>query len=212
MEDLSGKTALELLLPKLVTTNDSYQIISYKGIGHLPRDMNENSDPRKRILLNNLPRILRGYGRAYSEVDVAQRPTVIIVCDLDNRSFDGFMAELESLLLSCTPRPNARFCLAIEEGEAWFLGDIPAVKSAFPNAKDSVLNSYVNDSICGTWEKLADAVFPGGSGALIRKGHSRIGSEKSEWARSISPYMNVDANRSPSFCRFRDQIRASCSA
>ena len=40
------------------------------------------------------------------------------------------------------------------------------VKSAYPNAKDAVLNSYVQDSICGTWEVLADAVHPGGSQLL----------------------------------------------
>ena len=48
--------------------------------------------------------------------------------------------------------------MAIEEGEAWLLGDIPAIQSVYPNAKNAVLNGYENDSICGTWEKLADAV------------------------------------------------------
>ncbi len=32
---------------------------------------------------------------------------------------------------------------------------------------NNILNSYVNDSICGTWETLADAVYLGGAAALI---------------------------------------------
>ena len=93
-------------------------------------------------------------------------------------------------------------------GEAWFLGDISAIKAAYPNAKDNILNRYQNDSICGTWELLADAVFTGGSNALKEKGKVAVGREKSIWAKKIAPEMNVEQNASPSFCYFRDKIRA----
>ena len=75
------------------------------------------------------------------------------------------------------------------------------------NAKEQVYNSYQNDSICGTWEKLADMIYKGGAAALKKKGSQEIGKLKSEWAREISPYMNVDANNSPSFIYFRDKLR-----
>ena len=107
----------------------------------------------------------------------------------------------------CNPRPETRFCIAIEEGEAWFLGDLPAIKSAYPRARDAILNSYLNDSICGTWEKLADAVFPGGSQKLSSQGRHAIGEEKSKWAEEIAPYMDEAINQSPSFCYFRDKIK-----
>jgi hypothetical protein len=86
------------------------------------------------------------------------------------------------------------------------LGDLEAVKKAYQNAKSSILNTYVNDSICGTWERLADAIFPGGS-AKLSKFSTQIGKEKSAWAQVISPHMNVDENSSPSFCYFRDKLR-----
>jgi hypothetical protein len=70
-----------------------------------------------------------------------------------------------------------------------------------------VLTSYENDSICGTWEKLADAVYPGGSAALKRRGWHEIGAEKSTWAAAIAPLMDVDSNRSPSFHYFRSKLR-----
>jgi len=62
-------------------------------------------------------------------------------------------------------------------------GIIQAIKKAYPNAKDAVLNSYDNDAICGTWEKLADAVYKGGSLALAPKGWQVVGSEKSRWLK-----------------------------
>jgi hypothetical protein len=104
------------------------------------------------------------------------------------------------------PKPKTRFCVAIEENEAWFLGDISAIKKAYPKAKDSVLNTYINDSICGTWEKLADAIFPGGSTSLSKKGWQAIGTEKSKWAEKITPHMNVNNNASPSFRYFQTKI------
>jgi hypothetical protein len=73
------------------------------------------------------------------------------------------------------------------------------VRKAYPNAKANILSSYINDSICGTWELLADAVCKGGRNALLKKGWQAIGEQKSIWARTISPHMNVEENSSPSF-------------
>jgi hypothetical protein len=129
-----------------------------------------------------------------------------LICDLDGKCLVEFKKELNLILNSCNPKPETRFCIAIEEGEAWFFGDIPAIKKAYPKAKDAVLNTYVNDSICGTWEKLADAVFPGGAASLSTKGWQAIGAEKSLWAEKITPHMDVKNNASRSFKYFREKI------
>jgi hypothetical protein len=91
------------------------------------------------------------------------------------------------------------FCIAIEEFEAWYLGDLDAIRSAYPRAKSAVLNGYINDSICDTWELLADAVYTGGHKALSKKGSQEVGKQKSIWAKEISPHMDVSRNISPSF-------------
>lgn len=130
-----------------------------------------------------------------------------MVCDLDHRCLKTFRQELFRVLNSCNPRPKTRFCIAIEEGEAWLLGDIPAIKTAYPKAKVNILNSYQNDSICDTWELLANAIFAGGTKALENEPWYVIGKEKSTWAEKIVPEMNVEQNASPSFCYFRDKIR-----
>lgn len=42
--------------------------------------------------------------------------------------------------------------------------------------------------------------------ALAAKGWIAVGTEKSIWAEKISPNMEVDGNKSPSFAYFRDQL------
>ena len=63
-----------------------------------------------------------------------------------------FRQKLLDVLNECNSEVKTRFCIAVEEGEAWFLGDISAIKKAHPKAKNNILNRYQNDSICGTWE------------------------------------------------------------
>ncbi len=130
---------------------------------------------------------------------------VILVCDLDDKCLKTFRQELFTVLNACNPKPETRFCIAIEEGEAGLLGDIPAIKAAYPKAKDNVLSRYKNDTICGTWELLADAVSQGGADGLKERGG--VGQEKSIWAERIAPHMNVATNASPSFCYFHKKIR-----
>jgi len=206
VEDQSGKKALEILIPKIIGGVHTFTVHAYKGIGRVPKNMRDTHDASNRILMDNLPKLLKGYGktqagrRGYLEA-------VILVCDLDNKCLTTFLEDLDKVLNACNPRPVVRFCIAIEEGEAWFLGDLQAVKAAYPKADDAVLNSYTNDSICGTWEKLADAVYPGGSSSLSERGWQAIGSEKAKWADTITPYMIVANNLSPSFRFFSNKLQ-----
>ena len=207
IEDQSGKKALDILVPKIICNRHTFKIISYKGIGRLPKKLKSSTDASKRLLLDQLPKLLRGYGKTFANFPASYPTAVIVVCDLDDKCLKTFRRELFAVLNACNPKPKTRFCIAIEEGEAWLLGDIPAIKVAYPQAQDHVLNRYQNDSICGTWELLADAVFVGGSTTLKNKEWQAIGKEKSAWAERIAPLMNVHNNASPSFCYFREKIR-----
>ncbi|MDR2861275.1 MAG: DUF4276 family protein [Syntrophobacterales bacterium] len=202
-EDQSSAKAIKILIPKLLGSKITYNIHPYKGIGHIPKGLCPKSDASKRILLDQLPKILRGYGRT------PHCGTIVIICDLDDKDKNKFSAELHKLLSACDPKPVTIFCLAIEEFEAWYLGDLAALKKAYPKAKDSILTRYKNDSICGTWELLADAVYKGGSKALMEKGWQAVGEEKSVWAKTITPHMNVENNRSPSFRDMCMQLRSA---
>lgn len=210
VEDQSGKKALDILVPKIIGDNHTFKVIDYKGIGRgrVPKNMKSAVDASKRILLDILPKSLVGYGRSWQGYPAV----VIVVCDLDDKCLKSFRSELINLLNNCNPRPETRFCIAIEEGEAWFLGDIPAIKRAYPKAKDAVLKSYISDSICGTWEKLADAVYKGGSKGLSSQGWQAVGAEKSAWSEKITPYMSLDNNTSPSFNYFLGKLKELAEA
>lgn len=203
VEDQSGKVALDILVPRIIGDKHTFDVKSYKGVGRIPSKMSTGVDASKRILLANLPRLLAGYGKSWQEYPAV----VFVVCDLDNKCLKNFRNELIELLNTCNPRPETRFCIAVEEGEAWFLGDISAIKKAYPKAKDVVLNGYAGDSICGTWERLADAVYKGGSQQLSSLGWQMIGAEKSVWAENITPHMDPDNNTSPSFNYFLGKLR-----
>ena len=207
VEDQSGKRMLDILIPKIINNQHSFKVHAYQGIGRIPRNLTSSTDVRNRLLLNQLPRLLRGYGNTFANYPTNYPAAVILVCDLDDECLKVFREKLFTVLNACNPKPETRFCIAIEEGEAWLLGDISAIKAAYPNARNNVLNRYENDSICGTWELLADAVFQGGSSALRRRGGQAVGIEKSVWAECIAPHMNVETNTSPSFCYFRQKIR-----
>ncbi len=210
VEDQSGKKALDILVPKIVGNAHTFRVFAYKGIGRIPKNMRDTLNAGNRILLENLPRLLKGYGRTYADSS-RQDYAVVLVCDLDDKCLKEFRAQLLGILNQCHPQPQVRFCIAIEEGEAWFLGDLSAIKKAYPKANDAILNAYANDSICSTWERLADAVYVGGATALSERGWQAVGAQKSIWAEEIARLMNVDCNASPSFQYFRSKLRELAS-
>lgn len=204
VEDASGAKLLKAVLPKLLGeqgVSHSWRVHSYKGIGRIPSNLHAGGDPAKRILLDQLPKLLRGYGKTPG-IDA-----VVVVLDSDRRTCVDFLSELKTLLAGCDPAPNTMFRLAIEEVEAWYLGDRQALQAAYPRAKADVLNRYAQDSICDTWELLADAVHNGGSAAIKKTGWPLPGQIKCEWAEKIGPLMEPDRNTSPSFGKFRDGLR-----
>lgn len=204
VEDRSGELLLKELLPKLFgkqSESHSWRLHSYKGIGRVPKGLTKAGDPANRILLDQLRRILRGYGQTYG-IDA-----VVVILDVDRRNCVEFLAELQAIAANCEPAPNTLFRLAIEEMEAWYFGDIAALKAAYPKAKADVIGRYVQDSICDTWETLADAIYPGGSAAIKKIGWPLPGQMKCKWATEIGPLMDAEVNNSISFCKLRDGIR-----
>ena len=204
VEDQSGKIALESIMEKILGPNyekHSWEIRAYKGIGRIPPNLRGTTDPKARILLDRLPSVLQGYGKSLDDSS-----SVVVLVDLDDKDCIKFKQDLLDVLNACNPRPKTLFRIAIEEGEAWLLGDRAAVKAAYPSAKEAILNNYIQDSICGTWEVLADAIHPGGSQPL-KVGYQVAGKAKSDWASNIAPFMDIDANKSKSFQVFRDGVR-----
>ncbi len=206
VEGQSERTALEPLLSSILGgygNPHTWRIHKHRGVGELPADPASRPDPKNPTLLHNLPSKLRAYGKSLGDDEA-----VIVLVDLDDRpDCLAFKQEMKALLALCYPVPQCKIRIAIEELEAWYFGDRPALTAAYPQADETVLAAYVQDSQCNTWETLADAIYPGGRLALKTKGSIQCLEQKRLWARDICPHMDVDANQSPSFTSFRDAIR-----
>jgi hypothetical protein len=203
VEDQSGELLLGHVLPKIIGEHGNphtWRIHGYKGIGKIPKNLAGTVAPNKRILLDRLPRIIEGYGQTPG-IDA-----VVVVVDNDDRDCAAFLVELNGLLRQRRP-PVVLFRLALEEIEAWYIGDKKALRGAYPSCRERVFNSYTQDSCCGTWEILADAIHPGGSQARKKAGWPIPGQVKCEWANRIGPLLDVENNDSPSFAKLREGLR-----
>ena len=210
VEDASGKVLLEQVVPKILGPKgkpNTYRIVNIQELKHrvmaeLPRKQAKTL-PWDVILFQTLAIQLRAYSKAL----LRKNGVVVIVVDVDTRQVDHFQKKLEDLFRTNAPNLEGGIRLAVEEIEAWILGDLSAVRRAYPFVKEYILASYEQDSICETWEVLADAVFHGGSERLTAIGYPQIGREKCRWAENIGQYMDVNTNHSPSFLAFRDLLR-----
>lgn len=207
IEDKSGEELISIVLPKIIDlTKNTYKTHSYKGIGRLPHNLKKSLNPQKRQLLSQLHRLLAGFGKTINSRK--NYPTsVIVLIDNDKNDCKKFRQEIYSLWDNIYPRPPGKLCLMIEEAEAWLLGDRNAVLKAYPQAKNNIIDSYQQDSLCDTWELLADAIQPGGFATLKHKVYYEKGKCKIEWARNIAPHIDISANQSKSFQYFVKSVQ-----
>jgi len=210
VEDSSGARLLSHLLPRILGPQGEphyWHINSYKGVGHIPKNLSGQGDTRKITLLGKLPFLLKGFAKTPGI------EAVVVVLDTDKNDCRSFLTELREVADQCAPTLNTLFRLAIEEMEAWYLGDRPALEKAFPYLKSKVLSCYVQDAPqpVGTWELLAEAVYPGGMKKINSNGWPLPGELKHEWADKIGPLLSLEENDSPSFRKFRDGLRSLVS-
>ncbi len=207
VEGQSELTALSIIMPKIVGAYDAphtWRIHKHRGVGELPQNPLQTPDNKNFTLLHQLPAKLRSYSKTQND-DRA----VIVLIDSDDKEIESFRAELLSLLDWCEAEFNVHFSFAIEELEAWYLGDRAALISFNPNIKTQPLDGYVQDSICGTWEVLAKADDP----KLMNnsKRSPELLNKKKEWAKKIPPHMDINSNQSPSFNEFISYIKSQIS-
>lgn len=191
VEEPSAEAALQNIVPKILGAGVSFRIHPHQG---------------KSDLLAKLPGRLRGY-RAWLPDDY--RLVVLIDADRqDCRALKGRL-EMEALAVGLPTKSSApegsRFQvlnrLAVEELEAWFLGDVAALHAVYPRL-DPNLERRARfrdpDAIHDTWEALERE--------LQRRGYSPGGLAKIQAARAISAQMDPARNRSRSFQVFRQGL------
>jgi hypothetical protein len=162
----------------------------------------------KKNLLDQLPVRLRGYAAW-----MADDYRIVVLVDRDRQDCLVLKGQLEGAaeqvgLLTKTRAGRGCFQvlnrIAIEELEAWFLGDIEAICHAYPRVPATLpeREKFRNpDAVSGgTWEALARV--------LQQSGYFKGGYSKLQAAREISVYMDPVRNRSKSFQVFRDGLLA----
>ena len=213
-EDQSGGLLINELMTKLQKSFPAitFDIKTFQGIGHVPRaQTGQNAKQIKNSkLLNSLPLYLKGFDKSLQNISAA----LFIVLDNDERDTAAFQRELNQLAWRCKIATDCVFCIAVEEIEAWLLGDASAIFAAYPQLFQKMRESQrkttkkycMTKSTCGTWLNLAELLYRGGSEKLKKFGYPEIGIQKCEWAQRIGSCMDWNRNTSPSFQFFKDEV------
>ena len=199
VEGRAEEAFLKQWLPRFLPEH-SFIVIPHQGKGRLSANPKKKPDPKQRGLLDQLPAKLRGFGKSLK----TDTDRVVVLVDLDDQNCLDLKSRLKLLLAYCDPAPIVLFRIAIEETEAFFLGDPPAIKKAFRSAKVGKIKKYEQDSICGTWEFLRDVI-----------GAPSESEDKVSWAQAIGQHLTAEwrgrkANKSPSFRAFCKGLLTLC--
>ncbi|HUS76731.1 MAG TPA: DUF4276 family protein [Methanothrix sp.] len=196
VEELSAEAALLNIVPKILGTSASFEIHPYQC---------------KDDLLSKLPRVMRAYAKWLPD-----DWRIVVLVDEDRSDCDTLKermeqaadaARLTTRTMAGSSNRHIRFQvlnrIAIEELEAWFFGDVPALNLAYPKVPKTLgsRSKYHDpDSITGgTWESLERE--------LKKVGYFSGGLRKIEAAKTISAYMEPERNNSKSFQVFRDGLQ-----
>jgi hypothetical protein len=182
VEEPSAQEVVRALADRALGDRHTYEIRTFQG---------------KHDLLAKLPQRLAAYRHWLID------GCVVVLVDRDSDDCNSLKARIEEMAQAAglaTPshspsgRYNAVMRIAIEELEAWYLGDVPALRSAFPRLGDLSRRERSRDPDAvagGTWERL--------EAELQRVGYYRGGLAKIDLARRLAPLLDPERNRSHSF-------------
>lgn len=190
-EELSAEAALRELLPRILGDDVDFDIQVFQG---------------KTNLLDNLPARLRALAswipsdwRVVVVVDRDDDDCVVLKQQLNQIAADAGLVQRGA----ADQQLQILNRIAIEELEAWFFGDVPALCAAYPRLSVNLgqRERYRDpDAILGgTWECLERELQQGG--------YHKGGIQKIALARDVARHMEPSRNRSRSFQTFYRGLR-----
>lgn len=191
VEEPSAEAALRSLIPRILDKRDGFKIINMGSKGRM---------------LAELPKRFEGYAALIRQ---GKPVKVVVLVDADQGDWAEAKETLESLAARAglVTRARARkrkgsvfhvvTRVAVAELEAWFLGDVQAVRRAYPQLPAAIAKKRefaTPDGWQDTWERL--------HGLLRRNGYPKSSFSKIDMARRIAMAMDPAVNTSPSFKSF----------
>ena len=194
LEEESAAEALKLIVPKILSNDVGSDFHFFQG---------------KQDLLGKLPTLLKGY-----KPWITNDWRIMVLIDEDREDCRELKAKLEEaahnagFVTKSSASQEGDFQvinrLVIEELEAWFFGDIEALRTAYPRVSRNLQYQakYRNpDAITGgTYEALERL--------LRRLNYHKGGLPKTAVAQNIAPHMEPNRNRSRSFQVFVEGLKA----
>ena len=194
LEERSTEEALKCILPKILSGNVGYSLHVFGG---------------KDNLLKELPKRLKGYRRW-----IPNDWRIIVLIDEDRKDCLQMKERLEKAAReaglrtksSTTSEGNFQVVnrLAVEELEAWFFGDVEALRKAYPKVSKTLqYQARYRDPDAvpgGTYEALERL--------LVRARYYTGKLPKVTVAQNIAQHMEPNRNRSKSFQVFLEGLKA----
>ncbi|RAK68333.1 DUF4276 family protein [Hymenobacter edaphi] len=189
LEEESAEEALRILLPRLLPAHYTPKLRVFRGC---------------QDLLKQLTTVLKGYKRRLEQPG-QQDLRVVVLVDADDiaerRRQELEQAATEAGLLTYAQAAGQRpfyvvNTLAVQELEAWFLGDPLAIQTAYPRVRPQHFGGLPDnpDTVAEAWEALL---------RVLQKADPKATKAKVRWAETIAPHLDIERNSSPSFQYFR---------
>lgn len=189
VEEPSAKAALEHLLPRLLPAGCTYRVRAFEGW---------------QDLLGDLKAVLQGYHRRIVREGEADLRVVVLldgdgICARCKASLEEKAAEV-GLLTKTSAGPGQPFHVlnrvAVQELEAWWLGDRDAIMAAYPDVKPHHFKGQDRNSDQPL--KPNDALW-----SVLKQGRYFLsGKRKTQWATDISQQIDPARSDSASFRYF----------
>ena len=194
VEEISAKAALDQLLPRLLPGH-SCRVRVFEGW---------------QDLLGQLKAVLQGYHRRiFREGETGLRVVVLLdgdgICARRKAALEAKAAEAGLLTKTAAGTGQVFYVLnrvAVQELEAWWLGDRAAIIAAYPGVK--LTHFKGTDRTADAPLKPNDVLWE-----VLKKGRYFLtGKRKTQWATDISPHLDPGRNTSTSFRYFCEGLAA----